>query len=55
MLFGTECLLLLLKGWFGEDKNIEEILAKKGLQVPTITKEHVQEYVPSPVEEEKSC
>lgn len=24
-------------GWFGEEKNIEEILAKKGQQVTTVT------------------
>jgi len=36
-------------GWFGEEKNIEEVFAKQGIKVPVIS-EHDVEYIPEPKE-----
>lgn len=34
--FLTSLFHALLQGWFGEERNIEEILAKKGVHVPVL-------------------
>lgn len=39
-------------GWFGEEKNVEEVFANKGIKVPVIS-EHDLEYVPPPKEGEQ--